>query len=117
MSEIEELVPSWLSVPEIAEELGLTVPAVRQLIRDREVVGVRRGENNALYVPAAFFQDGHPVPSLKGTLVVLTDAGFDDRSAVAWLFRPDDSLPGRPIDQLRGGRKTEVRRRAQALAF
>ncbi len=34
-----------------------------------------------------------------------------------WLFTPDDSLPGTPIDALRGGRKTEVRRRAQALAF
>ena len=34
-----------------------------------------------------------------------------------WLFTPDDSLPGTPADALRAGRKTEVRRRAQALAF
>jgi len=26
-------------------------------------------------------------------------------------------LPGRPIDALRDGRKTEIRRRAQALAW
>lgn len=117
MSEIEELVPSWLTVPDIAERFGIGVPAVRQLVRDRVVIGCRRGPNGALNVPEDFFQDDGPVPALRGTLVVLADSGFDDEAAIAWLHRPDDSLPGRPIDQLRAGRKTEVRRRAQALAF
>jgi hypothetical protein len=44
------------------------------------------------------------------------DNGYDDREIIAWLFL-DDDLPGRPIDALRENRGTEVKRRAQALAF
>jgi hypothetical protein len=68
-------------------------------------------------VPAAFLQDGHVVDSLKGTIVVLSDAGFSDEELIGWLFTPDESLRGRPIDALREGRKTEIRRRAQSLAW
>jgi hypothetical protein len=50
-------------------------------------------------------------------LTVLHDGGYDDREALAWLFTADDSLPGRPIDALRENRGTEVKRRAQAMAF
>ena len=50
-------------------------------------------------------------------LVLLADAGFSDEEALRWLFTEDESLPGRPIDALRDGRKTEIRRRAQALAW
>ena len=39
------------------------------------------------------------------------------RPALRWLLAPDETLPGTPVDALRAGRKTEVRRRAQALAF
>jgi hypothetical protein len=48
---------------------------------------------------------------------VLADAGFTDEEAMRWLLTADDSLPGSPVDALRAGRKTEVRRRAQALAL
>jgi hypothetical protein len=48
---------------------------------------------------------------------VLADAGYDDEAALRWLFREDESLPGTPITALREDRGTEVRRRAQALAF
>ena len=49
--------------------------------------------------------------------MVLQDAGFTDEQAIRWLFTPDDTLPGRPIDALRDGRKTEIRRRASALGW
>ncbi|MGY4642748.1 hypothetical protein ACVW07_000581 [Cellulomonas sp. URHB0016] len=52
--------------------------------------------------------------ALQGTFTVLSDAGFSDEDAIAWLFTDDPSLPGTPIEALRVGRKTEVRRRAQA---
>jgi Rv2175c C-terminal domain of unknown function len=68
-------------------------------------------------VPAVLLSEGGPLPELRGTLTVLADSGYDDEAAVRWLFTPDGSLPGRPVDALREGRKTEVRRRAQALAF
>jgi type IIA topoisomerase, A subunit len=48
---------------------------------------------------------------------VLKDAGFSDEEAITWLYTADDSLPGRPIDALINGQKTEIRRRAQALAW
>ncbi|NKX51550.1 DNA-binding protein, partial [Arthrobacter deserti] len=41
----------------------------------------------------------------------------NDEEILRWLFTEDESLPGRPIDALREGRKTEIRRRAQALAW
>jgi len=54
---------------------------------------------------------------LPGLLTVLFDAGYDDESALRWLFEPDDSLPGTPVQALRENRGREVHRRAQALAF
>ena len=54
---------------------------------------------------------------LPGLLTVLADGGFSDEEAFQWLFRPDDSLPGTPVQALRDDRHTEVTRRAQALAF
>ena len=49
--------------------------------------------------------------------MVLADAGYSDEELIVWLFTPDESLRGRPIDALREGRKTEIRRRAQSLAW
>jgi hypothetical protein len=114
---LDSLVPDWLTLPDAAELLGLDVGKVRRLLQDRNLVAVRRGERNVLSVPAALVVDGAPLPELRGTLTVLADSGYDDEAAVRWLFTPDDSLPGTPVDALRAGRKTEVRRRAQALAF
>ncbi|HEY4632215.1 MAG TPA: Rv2175c family DNA-binding protein, partial [Blastococcus sp.] len=45
------------------------------------------------------------------------DGGFSDEEAFEWLFRVDESLPGTPVEALRGDRHTEVTRRAQALAL
>ena len=54
---------------------------------------------------------------MAGTLTLLTDAGYTDEEALGWLFTPDPTLPGSPVEAMRAGRKTEIRRRAQALAF
>jgi hypothetical protein len=117
VNDLDDLVSTWLTVPDVAELVGLDVGKVRRLLQERYLVGVRRGERNVLSVPAALIADGAPLPELRGTLVVLADSGYDDEAAIRWLFTPDDSLPGTPVDALRAGRKTEVRRRAQALAF
>ncbi|HYY12438.1 MAG TPA: Rv2175c family DNA-binding protein [Kineosporiaceae bacterium] len=115
--DLDALVTDWLTLPDVAEQIGLDVGKVRRLLQDRDLVGTRRGERNVLSVPAALLLDGQPLPDLRGTLTVLADSGYDDRAALRWLFTPDDTLPGTPVDALRAGRKTEVRRRAQALAF
>lgn len=117
VNDLDVLVSTWLTVPDLADRLGLDVGKVRRLLQERYLVGVRRGERNVLSVPEALIIDGAPLPELQGTLVVLADSGYDDEAAIRWLFTPDDSLPGTPVDALRAGWKTEVRRRAQALAF
>lgn len=117
--ELESLVGDWLTVPDLAERLELPMSSVRQLIADREVLSARIGERNVIAVPAKFLDDEGVLPALKGTFTVLGDGGMNDTEILTWLFTPDASLPveGAPIDSLRGGFKTEVRRRAMELAF
>jgi hypothetical protein len=115
--ELDRLVASWLPLPDVAERLGLDVTRVRRLLQDRVLVAARRGERRVLCVPAELIDDGVPLPDLKGTLTVLADSGYTDEESLRWLFTPDDTLPGTPVSNLRQGRKTEVRRRAQAAGF
>lgn len=115
-AKIDALVPSWLTLPDIAENLGVEVTRVRQLVKEGQLIAVRRGENNALHVPAEFIGEGKVVKGLTGTLTLLKDDGFSDAEALEWLFTPDPSLPGTPAQALRENRGTEVKRRAQALA-
>ena len=117
VSDEDLLVTTWLTLPEVAEALGTDVSRVRQLVRDRQVLASRRGDNNALMVPAEFVTDGKVLKGLPGTLTLLADARYSDDEALRWLFTPDDSLPGTPVQALVENRGTEVRRRAQALGF
>jgi hypothetical protein len=117
VTDLDQLVGPWLTLPDVAERLGVDVGRVRRLVQDRYLLAVRRGDPRVLSVPEALLHQGQPLPELRGTLTVLGDAGFDDAAAMEWLFTPDESLPGTPVDALRAGRKTEIRRRAQALAL
>ncbi|MER5971054.1 Rv2175c family DNA-binding protein [Streptomyces sp. NPDC002055] len=112
----DALVPSWLTLPDIAEQLGVEVTRVRQLVKEGQLIAVRRGENRVLQVPADFIGDGRVVKGLAGTLTLLKDDGFTDEEMLEWLFTPDPTLPGTPAQALRENRGTEVKRRAQALA-
>ena len=115
--ELETLIPEWWALPDVAERLGVSVAIVRRLVDDRELLALRQGSPKVWRVPEVLLEGNSPVPDLRGTLTVLADSGYDDVEALRWLITEDDSLPGRPIDALREGRKTEVRRRAQALLF
>jgi hypothetical protein len=106
-----------LPLPDVAQLLDVSITKVHGLLDERALAALRIGERRIRSVPAAFLQDGHVVDSLKGTIIVLADAGFSDEELIGWLFTPDESLRGRPIDALREGRKTEIRRRAQSLAW
>lgn len=111
-----DLVENWVTVPDLAKRTGVEVSRVRRMISDGEVLALRVAA--VLQIPELFLVDGLPLPELKGTLSVLADSGFRPAEAVTWLFTSDDTLVGgRPIDALRAGRKTEVRRRAQAMAL
>jgi Rv2175c C-terminal domain of unknown function len=117
VTDAENLVPSWLTLPDLSERLGSDITRVRQLVRDKKILAVRRGENNVLMVPEVFVQDGQVLKGLQGTLTLLRDGRFTEDEALRWLFTPDDTLPGSPVDALVANRGTEVRRRAQALAL
>jgi len=131
-SDLDQLVTSWLTVPDVAEMLGVDPGKVRRLLQERRLVGVRRGSPPVLSVPADLLVPGHlanpaapetpsddrpwtVLASLQGTLTVLGDDGFSDEETIAWLFDVEESLGTSPIAALRTGRKTEVRRVAQAM--
>jgi hypothetical protein len=69
-----------------------------------------------LKVPAVFVVDGHPLPSLRGTVFVLHDAGFSDDETIDWLLTPEETIGMAPIEALLAGRKSEVRRVARTVA-
>ncbi len=108
----------WLSVPEFAEELGTTAAHIRELLRERALVAVRRGDAQAWYLPAAFIQDepsGRRVlPTLRGTITVLADGGWTDQEIVGWLLEISDELGQTPLAAMREGHRAPVRRAAQA---
>nr|WP_276582033.1 Rv2175c family DNA-binding protein [Cellulomonas sp. RIT-PI-Y] len=130
MNQPEDLVDSWLTIPDVADALGVDAGRVRRLLKEGRLAGVRRGDPPVLSIPAEFLvpiDAANPsaderdeggsatvLASLQGTLTLLGDARFSYGEAIAWLYTPDDSLPGRPIDLLRAGHKTAVRRLAQA---
>ena len=111
------LVGEWLDWSAAAELLQVSVSKVRQLIREHGLAAAVPVEGQGQKVPAALIMDGQVVKGVPGLLTVLHDATFDDREAITWLFTADDTLPGRPVDALRENRGSEVKRRAQALAF
>ncbi|WP_299445197.1 Rv2175c family DNA-binding protein [uncultured Phycicoccus sp.] len=117
--DVEALVPAWVTLPDLAERLGLRLADARRLIEDRELLAVRVGERRVLAVPEGFIGDDGPLHALKGTFTVLADGGMNDEEIVRWLHTPDPTLPvpGTPIDAIRAGFKTEVRRRAMEEAF
>jgi len=104
-----------LTLPEVAQRLGIRVNRVRQLIRDRALATVDVA--GSPHVPAAFFDDEGVLTHLAGVMTVLRDGGYSDPEAVTWLFTEDDTLPGTPIAALHEKRHHEVNRRAQAMAF
>ena len=112
----DAIVGQWLTVSEVADQLGLPASRIKQFLRDRKLLGVQRPDGT-FGVPAAFLDGDQVVRGLHGTLTLLFDCGFSDVEAMRWLFTSDDSLPGSPIEAIAANRCSEVNRRAQALAY
>ncbi|WET81807.1 Rv2175c family DNA-binding protein [Amycolatopsis sp. QT-25] len=105
-----------LPLPEVANALNISANKVRQMLRDGHLIAVRR--KGELYVPGAFLVKDGVVKGLAGTITVLADSGFSRTEMLRWLFATDESLPGStPVNALRTSHGTEVKRRAQAMAF
>ena len=105
----------WLTLPELADIIGIGVGKVRRLIEDHSLLASK--VDGVLKVPECFLRDAEPLPELRGTFLVLHDSGYSDDEAMHWLLTEEESLGIAPIDALRAGRKAEVRRVAQALGF
>jgi excisionase family DNA binding protein len=116
-NDLDGLVGEWLDWSEAAELLHVSVSKVRQLIREHELAAAVPVPGQGQKIPAALLMDGQIVKGVPGVLTVLSDAHYDDREALTWLFTEDESLPGRPIDAFRENRGSEAKRRAQALGF
>jgi hypothetical protein len=106
---------TWLTVPDLVDLLGIPQGKVRRLLDERALLAVRR--DGVLKVPSDFIVDGEPLGDLRGTLIVLADAGFSDEEAMDWLLSEEESLGTTPIAALHQRRRSEVRRVAQALGF
>ena len=106
-----------LTLPAAGRLLGVPQSRVTQHVRDDDLLAIRR--DRAVVVPEIFL-DGESrrvLKGLPGTIKVLLDGGWTREEVLRWLFTPDESLPGSPVDALRGDRGKEITRRAQALAF
>lgn len=104
----------WLTLPALVEVLGEPLSRIRRMLDERQLIGSRR--DGSLRVPAVFIVEGAPLSSLRGTFTVLQDAGFSDDETIDWMLEHEDSIGIAPIEALRAGRKSEVRRVAQSLA-
>jgi Rv2175c C-terminal domain of unknown function len=115
-------------LPSVASMLGVPLTKVHQHLRERHLIGVRRG--GVVVVPKVFFDDeGNVTRTLPGLLVVLHDGGYHETEILRWLFTPDPSLTisrdgaterqsnARPVDALHSHQAREVVRRAQAMAY
>ena len=92
VSTAETLVEEWTTLPDIAEDTGVGISKVRRWVEDRAIAGFKHGDPMVFRVPTLFIDGEAPVPALKGTLILLEDAGYDAEAAIAWLFTPDDTL-------------------------
>ncbi len=106
---------TWVTVPEIADRYGMKLSQVHRLIEERALLASRI--DGIVKVPELFLGDEEPLRELRGTIMLLLDDGFSEEEAMNWLLDDEDSLGTSPILALRAGRKAEVRRVAQALAF
>jgi hypothetical protein len=104
-----------LSLTDAATRMGVGVTGVKQLVKDRKLLAIKT--DSGLAVPADALDGEVPVKHLGGVLTLLHDAGYTPEESYRWLTTPDDSLPGTPLQALHENRATEVKRRAQALAF
>lgn len=113
--------PTWLTVPEVAEILDVPLRKVRSLIEDRALLALRIGPDSIRSIPAEFLLGSEhpkgpgPLPALRGTILLLADAGLDDPQIVQWLFGEHAELGTSPMAALHQGRTTTVRRVAQTI--
>ena len=104
-----------LTIAEAADQMGVSTNAIKTLVSEHKLLAIRTDQG--VVIPDEALDGEVPVKHLHGVLTLLHDAGYSPEEAYAWLTTVDDSLPGTPFQALHENRATEVKRRAQALAF
>jgi len=105
-----------LTVPDVAELLGVIVTRVMDELNQHRLIAVT--VDGVRYIPGRFFTEKAEINRfVPGVIVLLADGGWSDQEILDYLFTPDESLPGRPVDALHGHLAREVMRRAQAMAI
>jgi hypothetical protein len=112
-----DLAAGWLTLPDLADQIGEPLTKVRDWVRERRLVVSERGDPPVKCVPVEFVRDGELIKGLFGALTVLSDAGYSPDEALRWLLTDEPALPGRPVDLMAEGRHHAVKRRAMTLAF
>lgn len=123
--DLDPLVPSWLTLTQTGERLGVTRSSVKRMLRENALVAVTRGERGEPQVPEPLVPApddesagaGQVLPGLSGTLTLLFDAGFTSAEAVRWLFSTHDMLDEPPVEALAQSRPKVVHRAAQVAGF
>ncbi len=106
---------AWVTLPDIADKLDVSISKVNQMVRDGNLLAVKR--DGIRVVPAELVANSTVLKHLPGILTLLRDAGYNDEEAVRWLYTPEPDLDGNAARGLGGDRAREVKRRAQALGF
>ncbi|RJO69107.1 DNA-binding protein [Nocardia panacis] len=104
-----------LPLPEVADRLGILVTRVHQMLRDHQLIAVRRA--GVAGVPEMFLDADAVVKPLPGLITVMRDAKYSDEEILEWIFKEDETLPGKPVEALHGPLAREVLRRAAADPF
>lgn len=115
--DLAALITDWVDWAGAGDLLGVSATKVRALIKEHQLAAAVPVPGEGVKLPAELFQDGEIVKGVPGLVTLLHDGRYDDREILVWLFTPDDTLPGRPIDALRENRGSEAKRRAQAMAL
>ena len=110
---IADEVANWLSLDEVASQLGLSTSKVRRLIEEHVLFAVKIEKQ--LMIPADLIVDGEPLASVRGTMLQLMDIGLSESEAIEWLYADNEYLGEKPISALSKGHKAPVRRAAQNL--
>ncbi|KMY22871.1 Uncharacterised protein [Actinobaculum suis] len=112
---------TWLTLREVGEALNVSQREVRSMLRDLRLLATRRTEDGDLMVDSRMLveKDGAviPLPSMRGTLTMLKDSGYNDAEAQGWLLREDLELGTTPMQALLDGKTHAVRRVIAGLAF
>ncbi len=106
---------AWVNLPDVSEKLDVSISKVHQLIRDGQLLAVRR--DGIRVVPAELVANSVAIKHLPGILTLLRDGGYDDEEIISWLYEPDETLDGNGAIALGGDLAREVKRRAQAVGF